>query len=118
MLLIFILSGIFIFSFTVFMLWEDENQKITRISRFFSIRDYKVRRALQRFLVFWRSLKRSFRLIFLVEIPFVIRRLFNKAGLRLQKIFERVKNDIRGKYLQGERSWTSSKYLKEISQEK
>jgi len=118
MLSIFLVSGIFIFFFTIFKFWEDKRQKITRISRFFSIKDYQVRRSLQRFLVSWRSIKRSFRLFFLVEAPFHAQKMINKNGLRIKKRFEKIKDDIRGKYLQGERSRTTSKYLKEISDEK
>ncbi|MEK7552204.1 MAG: ParB/RepB/Spo0J family partition protein [Patescibacteria group bacterium] len=118
MFFIFLASGIFIFSFATFKFWEDKRQKITGISRFFSIKDYQVRRSLQRFLVSWRSIKRSLRLFFLVEAPFFIRRVINKNGSRIQKRFKKIKDDIRGKYLQGEKSRTTSKYLKEISEEK
>src|SRR3989338_6585368 len=117
MLSIFLVSGSFIFLFTVFKFWEDERKKITRISRFFSSKDYFLRRVIQGFLVSWRSVKRSFRLFFLVEIPFMVRKMIDKTGFVMKKKFDQIKDDIRGKYLASHRVGNTSKYLKEISNE-
>src|SRR3989344_4478027 len=117
MLSIFLVSGSFIFLFTVFKFWEEGKKKITRISRFFSSKDYFLRRVIQGFLVSWRSVKRSFRLFFLVEIPFMIRKMLDKTGFVMKKKFDQIKDDIRGKYLASHRGRTTSKYLKEISNE-
>src|SRR3990167_2727770 len=103
MLSIFLVSGVFIFLFTIFKFWEDERKKITRISRFFSSKDYFLRRVIQKFLVSWRSVKRSFRLLFLVEIPFMIRKMIERSLVLTKKKFDRIKDDIRGKYLASHR---------------
>lgn len=117
MFFIFFASGALIFLFSFFKFWENKRQKITKISRFFANQDYFLRRLLQKFLVSWRSIKRSLRLLFLVEIPFMVRKIVSNVQLKLQKRFDKIKDDIRGKYLASHRVKTSSKYLTEISQE-
>lgn len=118
MIWVFITSASIIVLFTIYKLWEEKRQKVTRLSLFLISQDHKVEAFRIDLFSFWKFFEQILKFFFLVKIPFFTHKVLKKIITSLSALFLKIKNYIRGKYMSRRWSKTSSNYLKGIAKVK